>query len=160
MTGRPTKWSPQLQEELANILAAGNYIEAACSVVGISTTTFYRWMQVGEQDSDGRTPFQDFHSVIKKALSRGETNYVNVIKKAAESGTWQAAAWMLERKFPDRWGRQEREPLKDWRNEIVGLLRDGKVSREDVERELGAHLARELFESAGLEVAATGEAEA
>jgi hypothetical protein len=117
-------------------------------------------MQVGEQDADGRTPFQDFHSVIKKALSRGETNYVNVIKKAAESGTWQAAAWMLERKFPDRWGRQEREPLKDWRNEIVGLLRDGKVSREDVERELGAHLARELFESAGLEVAATGEAEA
>jgi len=31
---------------------------------------------------------------------------VAIIAKAAAGGHWQAAAWRLERKFPDRWGRK------------------------------------------------------
>ena len=31
-----------------------------------------------------------------------------LIAKAAGEGNWQAAAWWLERRFPERWGRRER----------------------------------------------------
>ena len=44
-----------------------------------------------------------------------ENFYLEQIQKAAEGDpknqfkpTWQAAAWYLERKHPDRWGRRER----------------------------------------------------
>ena len=30
------------------------------------------------------------------------------IKSAAASGTWQAAAWFLERKYKDRWARTDK----------------------------------------------------
>jgi len=32
-----------------------------------------------------------------------------VIQRVAENGVWQAAAWRLERKYPDKWGRRRVE---------------------------------------------------
>ena len=46
---RRSKLTPELQRELVDALAAGAYIETACAYVGLGTTTFYRWMQQGEQ---------------------------------------------------------------------------------------------------------------
>jgi hypothetical protein len=37
---------------------------------------------------------------------RGE---VGLILQAARSGTWSAAAWLLERRWPERWGRRRAE---------------------------------------------------
>lgn len=37
-----------------------------------------------------------------------------------------------------------------WQDEIVALLKEGKVTAEEVMDDLGAELAQELFESAGL----------
>ena len=28
------------------------------------------------------------------------------IKEAAQNGDWSAAAWMLERRYPEKWGRR------------------------------------------------------
>ena len=28
------------------------------------------------------------------------------IKEAAQNGDWRAAAWMLERRYPEKWGRR------------------------------------------------------
>lgn len=53
------------------------------------------------------------------------------------------------------------KPLKlDWRIEVVSLLMAGKITPAEVEEELGVDVARELFESIGLPVAASGETEA
>ena len=32
------------------------------------------------------------------------------IKDAAQNGDWRAAAWMLERRYPEKWGR--RRPVR------------------------------------------------
>ena len=34
-----------------------------------------------------------------------------MIDNAAIDGTWQAAAWKLERRYPDEWGRRDRLEL-------------------------------------------------
>ncbi len=47
--------------------------------------------------------------------------------------------------------------VQDWRDEIIHLLRTGKVSPEQVESELGNGLAEELFVSAGIRIAHGGE---
>lgn len=42
-----------------------------------------------------------------------------------------------------------------WQSEILTLLREGKITREQVEQELGADLATEFFKSTGLPVTTT-----
>ena len=46
--GRPTKLTPELREEIVELLKAGNYIKTACAVVGINKTTFYQWLKKGK----------------------------------------------------------------------------------------------------------------
>jgi len=44
-----------------------------------------------------------------------------------------------------------------WQDEVVTLLKEGKVTPEQVRNELGYDLAQELFKSIGLSIADTGE---
>jgi hypothetical protein len=47
---------------------------------------------------------------LQAALARAteETRLVAYVASAA-SKNWRAAAWILERRYPDRWGRGQRE---------------------------------------------------
>lgn len=47
--------------------------------------------------------------------------------------------------------------MDDWRTELLQLLREGKVTWEQVQQELGDGLAQELFESAGVPVLNAGK---
>ena len=115
--GRPTKLTPELQEELVKVIRAGNYIETACAYVGINKTTFYDWMKRGAREKErlerntnarpkkSEATFVELSNAIEKALAQAEIRDVAIIGKAAEEN-WQAAAWRLERKFPERWGKK------------------------------------------------------
>ena len=52
--------------------------------------------------------FFEFCEEVKKAEAEAEAAAVVQIKAAAASGTWQAAAWYLERKHKDRWARTDK----------------------------------------------------
>jgi hypothetical protein len=57
-------------------------------------------------------PFRAFRERMEEAKARGEVRNVAVIAKAATDGSWAAAAWLLERQHPERWGKpsvRERE---------------------------------------------------
>lgn len=101
--------TPELQAELIKYIKAGNYIETACSVVGVAKQTFFRWMKEGAQRISPETI--EFRDSVEKALGAAEARDVAIIGKAAEKN-WTAAAWRLERKFPDRWGRTDKLDLK------------------------------------------------
>jgi hypothetical protein len=104
--GRPTKLTPELQERICLAIRAGNYIEVAASFAGIHKDTFYRWLKRGARASRGI--YREFSDAVEKALADSEAGDVARISKAAEQGHWQAAAWRLERKHPQRWGRRDR----------------------------------------------------
>jgi hypothetical protein len=78
-------------------LRAGNTRRAACAAANINSGTFYRWL---EEDAA-------FRDAVEKAEAEAEMHCVTIIRKAADEN-WTAAAWWLERKFPDNWGRRER----------------------------------------------------
>ena len=117
--GRPTKISKSLIDEFARVVKAGNYIETAAAYVGISKNTVYDWLRRGAREKErleknprakpkkSEAPFVEFSDAVEKALAAAEIRDVMIIGKAAET-QWQAAAWRLERKFPERWGRKER----------------------------------------------------
>lgn len=121
--GRPTKLTPKLQEEICKAIRAGNYIETAAAFAGISKNTLYEWLRRGAREKErlaknprakikkSEAPFVEFSDAVKKALAAAEVRDVMLIGKAAET-QWQAAAWRLERRFPERWGRREKLALE------------------------------------------------
>ena len=48
----------------------------------------------------------------------GEAVLVGVIAQEAQARTWQAAVWLLERQFPDRWARASQRELVDPEQEL------------------------------------------
>lgn len=105
--GRPTKLTPEVQERIVTALRAGNYQETAAAYAGIAAPTFYRWMERGA-DSDDDPIYSEFREAVERARAEAETRNIALIQKAANDGTWQAAAWFLERTAPQRWGRWNR----------------------------------------------------
>lgn len=53
----------------------------------------------------------------------------------------------------------DRVKHEDWRTDIIALLREGRVTPEQVRDELGTELAQELFISSGVSIATDGEGE-
>lgn len=103
--GRPEKISPELVTEISNYVRMGNYVETAAAVAGITKDTLYRWLRKGANAKSGI--YKQFSDAVKRAQAEAEARDVGLIGKAAVD-QWQAAAWRLERKFPDRWGRRDR----------------------------------------------------
>jgi transposase len=103
--GRPTKLTPEIQDKIIDAIQAGNYQDAAARYAGIDPATYYRWMSKGE---DPDSPYSEFREAIERAKAAAEVESVAIIKLAARDGTWQAAAWWLERTRPQKFGRKER----------------------------------------------------
>lgn len=112
--GRPIKLTPELQETLCGAIQEGNYIETACAFAGVSRQTVRNWMKRGARQSRGQ--YRDFLDALKKAHAIAEAKNVRVISVAAKD-QWYAAAWMLERRYPKRWGKNDKV-----RSEVTGHL--------------------------------------
>lgn len=106
--GRPSKLTPEIQSRICAVLRAGNYREVACAKAGVHYATFARWMADGKAATAG--PFREFHDAVKRAEAYAEAKLLGQIRTASVEN-WQAAAWMLERKTPDRWGRRDKVTL-------------------------------------------------
>jgi transposase len=116
MTGRPTKLTPDLTKKIVGVIAAGNYLETAAAYAGLSKVTLYDWMKRGRRELERRnngekanrreSHYVTFLNAIEKALAQSEAGAVATITKASEDH-WQAAAWRLERRFPNKWARRD-----------------------------------------------------
>ena len=118
--GRPTKLTPKLTREVADLVRAGNYLETAAAAVGVSRSTLNKWIRDGRRirddldrgprDPKGLTAAEgrvaQFSAAIGKARALSEAEALDRIAEAGRAGSWQADAWRLERKYPDRYGRR------------------------------------------------------
>lgn len=110
--GRPSKLQPDLQERFCALVRAGNTVEIAAEAVGIGESTFYSWMDRGERGKPADRPYKAFREAVEQARGEAESILVARVAKAAQGGSWQAAAWLLERRAPERWGKpQDRKNL-------------------------------------------------
>jgi transposase len=113
-----TKLNPERQARIVEALNNGNYIETAARYAAITPQAMYKWLNRGNAERqrilEGEDPlpeeqiYVDFVEAVEKARSQAEMRNVGLIQKAAVDGTWQAAAWFLERSYPKRWGRSDR----------------------------------------------------
>jgi hypothetical protein len=124
---RPTKLTPEVEERITTAIRAGNYQETAALYAGISETTFYRWMESGLSDEPENQQYRQFREAVEKAKAAAEIRDVVLIDKAAQDGSWQAAAWKLERKFPQKWGRVTRTEITGAEGKPISVEVDAKT---------------------------------
>jgi hypothetical protein len=97
-SGRKSKYSPQMQAALCRWLKKGCSFKDACAMEGISYETFRTW----------QSEKSVFSVAIKKAEAECKVARIQTILKASDK-SWQAAAWWLERRYGDEYGRTPKE---------------------------------------------------
>jgi transposase-like protein len=132
--GRKTRCTPERTQVITDAIKAGNYSYIAAQLGGIDDSTFRRWMQRGEE---GEEPYSTFRAAVKEAETHAEARNVALIQRHAQN-TWQAAAWYLERKMPDRWGRKERIEHTGAKGGPITLLDWAQAVRDEGESEAQA----------------------
>lgn len=98
----PTKLTPELMARTFELVEAGMNLDGVAYSVGINPTTFYRWMREGRYATEG--PYYEFFAGVKKGLAT--FGFFCFQQVASGRRDWRRYAWLLERKFPDRWGRR------------------------------------------------------
>ncbi len=107
--GRPCKLTPEVHQRIVQFLRHGNSQKAAAEAAGIPERTIQRWLAQGESANQGK--FWQFCQDCKKAQAEWQAGMVRVVERHAVGAdglpsTWQAAAWLLERRDHKNWGRK------------------------------------------------------
>ena len=116
---RPTKLTAETAEKIVTSIAAGNYAETACRSAGVSASTYYRWLERGEEEDSGA--HRDFFEAVGDAEAAAEINAVATIQ-AAMPDDWRAAMAYLERRYGERWQRRPHAEKPDARTVPVSAV--------------------------------------
>lgn len=100
------KLTDEVQEIIVKSLENGLAIKAACGRARISEQTFYNWYNKGAEAKSGK--YKNFHDAVDNAKNTAQSNFENIIASAANKGTWQAAAWWLERRRPEMYNKPDK----------------------------------------------------
>lgn len=128
-TGRPPKLTDEIREQIATFIEVGVPAEVAARASGISPRTYYAWKSRADRGGKNDAPYRRFVERIEQAQATAEANLVASIQRSADRGSWQAAAWLLERGLSaDRWTKKEGKPNGSDRHSDEA---EGEVETED-----------------------------
>lgn len=106
MAGRPASKPTKAQHAaIVEGRRKGLPWKACAGAAGIHHTTLLKWRTKGE---DGEEPYAALVADVEKAEAESIHDLLSRIEAAATE-TWQAAAWLLERRYPREYGRRIHE---------------------------------------------------
>lgn len=103
----PILCNERIREAFLKAVRLGMSNEKACDYAGIEECTFYAYTNRAEKDiKAGKkdTINIKFQKEYKKAKADFILRHVTRITQASDNGTWQASAWLLERRQPKDFG--------------------------------------------------------
>ncbi len=101
--GRKSLLNAGLTKRICKLLAQGSAIKSACIICRIGERTYHDWNERGQR---GEQPFARFFSAATRARETHKANLIRVVLAAADKDA-RHAEWLLERQFPDEFGRPE-----------------------------------------------------
>lgn len=108
--------TPETCERLYNLIASGVSVEAASFLCGLNDQTVFSWVRRGRVSTE--PAYVDFYNGYMKAKAACQAKAIQQITRAGDKD-WRAAAWKLERLFPELFSErvtitiEEREKLGD-----------------------------------------------
>ena len=108
-----------LRELIVRHLESGTTLAVAAQAAGVTRRTLRNWLAAGEeaeaaaelrQLNDREQAYLDLREAAEEARARAQVRALASIQRAGLDGSWQAAAWFLERVFPEEFSaRRPRE---------------------------------------------------
>ncbi len=136
-----TKLTEELIEDICKRLRAGWYAKVSAASVGISESTYYRWIERGKKalalEEEGKEVpesekiYREFWESVRQSDAVGEGMLVTAIFSKIKED-WRAALEILSRKYPNRWGRKESIKLK---KEVSLKKQDSKALQKFLKKE-------------------------
>ena len=103
------KLNDELINKIAKYIGEGLHNTTVCSIVGINESGFYGWINKAKEDEEKKmnastSVFIRFKQALKAAEAKREAEWV---KKIHDDPNWQSKAWLLERRFKERWAKDD-----------------------------------------------------
>jgi len=98
-----SKCTPALIKKIVPLIRKGATIDAACKACNIDRTTHYAWLKYAKDPT--KKNHIKYKELTEKALAEYETELLEQIQ-IHSSKQWQAAAWILERRFRGKFGKE------------------------------------------------------
>ena len=103
MSGNRSKLTPEFVAEACKLARAGLRNVDICKALGIHESTLYKWLQEPRRGLEA-----ELFEELEKARAMRKAVMIQTITQAAQGGTWQAAAWWLERVYPEEFAKPDR----------------------------------------------------
>ena len=134
---RPPSIPDDVQAKVCDGVRVGLPYAMAALAAGVPERTFYSWKS--KADAQPESIYARFVQALKEAEAEGARNLLGIIRGAAMGrgkGQWQAAAWILERRHPEAFGRREPsvgnpDPPNAAESEVAQLLRGSGYGSEN-----------------------------
>jgi len=101
--GAKPKLTKELVQRAVQLKKGGANHKDIAAAIGVGECTFSRWIN---------NPKNALQRQLQQELKKAEADYKNallaVIAKQAKERDWKAAAWLLERKYPEEYARVDR----------------------------------------------------
>ena len=94
---RRTRCTKAICREAEKAAALGLSHPLIGKFIGVSHTTIYNWIRRGQSEQSGI--YREFLESVKRGEGKCAALNMATIQKAARSGQWTAAAWVMERRF-------------------------------------------------------------
>lgn len=118
--GRPPKLAKheEIFDRIEESLKKGNPLAVVASDAGISRRTFYNYLEKGrkarrlhEEEGEQLTQWDDVYirlaNMVENLEAAVQKKLYDRIEDASEKN-WTAAAWILERRFPEDWSKEKK----------------------------------------------------
>lgn len=105
--GAPSKLDDLTAQRIVSAVELGAPFYMAAAAGGVSRSTLKAWKV---RARNGEEPYTAFLARLEKAAAAGAVAMLAIIENAAREGTWQAAAWTLERRYPKQFALRKPEP--------------------------------------------------
>lgn len=125
---KPHKLDKRRRQRVVEAVSAGLTREQQAAYAGCARSTLQDAIARGRADSRGI--WHDWVAELEEAEARAIVANIALIQRSARDGTWQAAAWLLERRYPQQFGRYVRT---ENRTEHRGSITTASAHKTDEE---------------------------
>ena len=103
-TGRPAKNVADHRERILEAICAGATYKLAAQAGGISYDLLRQWLKRADEDAAGNEEYRAFAADLRAAEIEGLQQSLTVIRSSTD---WRSHAWLLERRWPEDYGRRD-----------------------------------------------------
>ena len=120
---RPTKLTSEIKQQIGKSVALGMTYALSAASAGITYQTFNDWMKRGKNSKSGE--YFEFYKYINKCNAEGAMKCLERLNEAAKTGDYRVCMWILERRFPEGYGRRNYKKINavsENKNENVRIV--------------------------------------